>query len=53
MSKKRKESQNDRILAYLKSGKSLTQHAIRTDNVFKGSIHYAKYRLEDDKSVQM
>lgn len=76
MSKKRKESQNDRILAYLKSGKSLTQkdavelfncyrlsariadlrkdgHAIRTDNVFKGSIHYAKYRLEDEKSVQV
>ena len=62
-------------LAYLKSGKSLTQkdavklfncyrlsariadlrkdgHAIRTDNVFKGSVHYAKYKLED-KSVQL
>ena len=48
MSKKRKESQNDRILAYLKSGKSLKDgHAIRTDNVFKGSVHYAKYKLED------
>jgi len=74
MSKKRKESQNERILAYLKSGKAITQqdaielfdcyrlsariadlrkkgYAIKTNNVFKGSIHYAKYYLVGDENV--
>ena len=47
MSKKQKASQNDRILAYLKSGKSLTQRdAVKLFNCYRLSARIADLRKD-------